>query len=52
MGCGNANDTKAVEYITPNIIPVIEYKIINIIFKLHSGEEYHISGKRFGIEDN
>ena len=45
MGCGNANDTKAVEYITPNIIPVIEYKIINIIFKLPSGEEYHISGK-------
>ena len=45
MGCGNANDTKAVEYNTPNILPIIEYKIINIIFKLPSGEEYQISGK-------
>ena len=45
MGCGNANDTKAVEYLTPNIQPVQEIKIINIIFKLSSGEEYHISGK-------
>ena len=45
MGCGNANDTKAVEYTTPNVLPVVEYKIINIIFKLPSGEEYQISGK-------
>ena len=45
MGCGNANDTNAVEYNTPNILPNPEYKIINIIFKLPSGEEFQISGK-------
>ena len=45
MGCGNANDTKAVDYTEPLIQPTPQFITINIIFQLSSGEKYTINAK-------
>ena len=45
MGCGNANDTKAVDYTEPLIQQTPQFITINIIFQLSSGEKYTINAK-------
>ena len=47
MGCSNANDVKAKE-----VPSTLESKIITIIFKLSTGEEYSIQGKENEIFKN
>ena len=47
MGCSSEKNTQSLE-----IQPVAEPKIINIIFKLSTGEEYEIKGKENEIFKN